>query len=217
MNIKYLGHASFLIKTKSARVVCDPYSPSIGLKFPKIEADIVTLSHDHSDHNDTSAVTGDPLLINWPGEFEKQGVRVFGFTTYHDDKQGAERGENTVYKFEAEDIAVLHLGDLGAEIESETLDKIGNVDILLVPTGGFYTIDPEQAARVVKQVEPSIVIPMHYRTEAHNVEHFGKLSTVDEFLKKMGADGVEPVDDLTIKKEDIEDGIRVVVMNPANK
>ncbi len=217
MNIKYLGHASFLIKTKLARVVCDPYNPSTGLKFPKIEADIVTLSHDHADHNDTSNITGDPLLINWPGEFEKQGVRIFGYTTYHDDKQGAERGENTAYRFEAEDISVLHLGDLGSEIDSETLDRIGNIDILLIPTGGFYTIDPEQAAKVVKKIEPSIVIPMHYRTEAHNAEHFGKLAEVGEFLKKMGADGTEPVDDLTIKKEDIEEGTRVIVMNAANK
>lgn len=119
MEIKYLGHSSFLIKTKTAKIVTDPYdSHMVGLKFPKVEADIITISHHHQDHDKADQVgfsqTGVlPLVIDIPGEFEKQGIRIFGFKSYHDKKQGQERGENIIYKIEAEGISVLHCGDLG--------------------------------------------------------------------------------------------------------
>src|SRR3989338_4749157 len=131
MEIRYLGHSSFLIKAKTARIVTDPFDPKmVGLKFPKTEADIVTISHHHQDHDYVSGIGGTPLILDWPGEFERMKVRIFGFRSYHDKKQGAERGENIVYKLEAEDISILHCGDLGVMLNDDFLDAIREGDIL---------------------------------------------------------------------------------------
>ena len=209
MEIKCLGHSSFLIKTKNARIVTDPYDPKmVGLKFPKTEADVVTISHQHKDHNQFKNVSGingvDPLVIDMPGEFEKNGVRIFGFQSFHDKSQGKERGENILYKFEAEGISVLHCGDLGIIPEESFLEAIGEVDILMVPVGGVYTIDSDEAVSLVKKIEPAIVIPMHYGT--------GKLANVSEFTKKFGLDNIVPLPKLVYKKEEIEQEMKVVVL-----
>ncbi len=213
MQIKYLGHASFLIKTKTAKVITDPYDPkTVGLKFTKQDADIVTVSHGHSDHNQHQQVTGTPLVIDLPGEYEKNGVRVFGFNSFHDKNQGKDRGENTLYKFEAEDISILHCGDLGHTFSDELLDEIGDVDILMIPVGGHFTIDAADAVEIIKAVDPSIVIPMHYNHKDLNQDTFKVIAPLDDFLKKYGANGVEPVDQLTLKKEDLTDETKLVVM-----
>ncbi len=212
MQIKYLGHSSFLLKSKDARVVTDPFDEKIGIKFPKTEADIVTVSHHHPDHDKSKQIVGDPLVIDWPGEYEKMGVRIFGFKSYHDKEKGAQRGENILYKIEMEEISILHCGDMGVVPEQELLDEIGDVDILLVPVGGFYTIDASDAEEVIKKIEPSIVIPMHYNTPEKDQKVFGKLSGVEEFLKKSGIEKVEPVDQLTVKKENLEEEMKIIVM-----
>ena len=209
MDIKYLGHSSFLIKTKTAKIVTDPFDPEmVGLKFPKTEADVVTISHNHKDHNQFKNVSGingvNPLIIDMPGEFEKMGVRIFGFQTFHDKTQGTERGENILYKFESEGISVLHCGDLGLIPEESFLETIGEVDILMIPVGGIYTIDAEEAVSLVKKIEPSIVIPMHYGS--------GKLAPVSEFTKKFGLDNPVPLPKLVYKKEEIEQEMKVIVL-----
>jgi len=209
MEIKYLGHSSFLIKTKTAKIVTDPFDPGmVGIKFPKTEANIVTISHNHKDHNQFKNVSGingvDPLTIDMPGEFEKLGVRIFGFQSFHDKTQGSERGENILYKFESEGISVLHCGDLGVIPEESFLETIGEIDILLVPVGGIYTIDSEEAFQLVKKVEPAIVIPMHYGS--------GKLAPVSDFTKKFGLDNLVPLPKLVYKKEEIEQEMKVVVL-----
>ncbi|OGK26203.1 hypothetical protein A2954_04420 [Candidatus Roizmanbacteria bacterium RIFCSPLOWO2_01_FULL_37_12] len=217
MDIKYFGHSSFLIRTKNAKLITDPFnSKMVGLKFPKTEADIVTISHQHEDHNNSSAVEESPLLINMPGEFEKKGLRVFGFQTYHDKKNGAERGENIVYKYEGDGVSVLHCGDLGLVWDDAFIDQLGEIDVLMVPVGGFYTIDPTEAVELVKKIEPSIVIPMHYNHAKLNQQVFGKLSTVNDFLKKIGAENVVPVPKLIIKKEELLEEMKVVVMEVSN-
>jgi L-ascorbate metabolism protein UlaG (beta-lactamase superfamily) len=158
MEIKYIGHSSFFIKTKTAKIVTDPFNPSsVGLKFPKTEADVVTISHNHPDHNYVEGVKDGALVIDWPGEFEKNEVRINGFPTFHDNKKGEERGQNTMYKFEAENISILHCGDLGHALMTQQSKTIGGVDILLIPTGGFYTITAEEAVKVVQEIEPSII------------------------------------------------------------
>ncbi|PIP63521.1 hypothetical protein COW97_02035 [Candidatus Roizmanbacteria bacterium CG22_combo_CG10-13_8_21_14_all_34_12] len=209
MEIKYLGHSSFLIKTKTAKIVTDPFDPGmVGIKFPKTEANIVAISHNHKDHNQFKNVSGingvDPLTIDMPGEFEKLGVRIFGFQSFHDKTQGSERGENILYKFESEGISVLHCGDLGVIPEESFLETIGEIDILLVPVGGIYTIDSEEAFQLVKKVEPAIVIPMHYGS--------GKLAPVSDFTKKFGLDNLVPLPKLVYKKEEIEQEMKVVVL-----
>ncbi|OGK15113.1 hypothetical protein A2774_01540 [Candidatus Roizmanbacteria bacterium RIFCSPHIGHO2_01_FULL_39_12c] len=213
MDIKYLGHASFYLRSKDAKLVTDPFDPKmLGMKFPKTEADIVTVSHHHQDHNYVQGVSGDPLIIQLPGEYEKNKLRVTGFATYHDKQKGAERGENTAYKIEGDGISLLHCGDLGMVWDDAFTDKLGEVDILLLPVGGFYTIDAGEAAELVKKIEPSIVIPMHYNQAKLNQQIFAKLTPVDAFLKKMGAEQIPPVSKLTVKKEELGEEMKVVVM-----
>ncbi len=218
MEIKYLGHSSFLIKTKTAKIVTDPFNPQmVGLKFPKVEADIITVSHQHQDHNNVKAVlptqsATQPLVLDMSGEFEKQGVRIYGYLSYHDEKKGAERGENILYKIEAEGLLILHCGDLGVVPDDDFLDLVGDVDILLVPTGGFYTIDSEKAYQLLKKLEPYLVIPMHYNHRRLNQAVFNKLASVDNFIKKFGLDKPEMLAKLVIKKEDLTEETKLVVL-----
>lgn len=218
MEIKYLGHSSFLIKTKTAKLVTDPYnSEMVGIKFPKIEADIITVSHQHEDHNQVDQVklpetANSPLIIDFPGEFEKNGVRIFGFRSYHDNQQGRERGENILFKIEAEGVIILHCGDLGFVPEDSFLETIGDVDILLVPTGGVYTIDPSQAFELVKKIEPSIVIPMHFNHSRLNQKNFGQLSKVEEFTKKFGIEKPVVLPKFVYKEQEGEEEMKIVVL-----
>jgi len=211
MDIKYLGHSSFFIKGREAKLVTDPFDPKItGLKFPKTEADIVTISHHHKDHDNIEQISGNPLIIDWPGQFERKGVRVTGFKSFHDKKQGSERGDNIFYRIE-DDLSVLHCGDLGFVPDDKFLDEIGEIDILLVPVGGTYTIDAGEAIQLIKKVEPTIVIPMHFQTPG-----LKELAPISEFLKKIGAENVVPVPKLTVKKEELEEEMKVVVMEISN-
>lgn len=217
MEIKYLGHSSFLIKTKNARLVTDPFDPkTVGLKFPKIEADIVTVSHQHQDHNQSQLVSSLPneekLLIDLPGEFEKKGVKISGYLTYHDAEKGKQRGENVIYRIEAEGISILHCGDLGEIPDDQLIETLNGIDILMVPVGGFYTIDSTKAIELIKKVEPSLIIPMHYNHSRLNQEIFTNLNDIDEFLKKGGWSVDKPLSKLIIKAEDLEEEMRVVLL-----
>jgi L-ascorbate metabolism protein UlaG (beta-lactamase superfamily) len=214
MEIKYLGHSSFQIKNKNASVITDPYdSLTVGLKFPKLEADIVTVSHDHKDHNQYAQVGGSPLIINIPGEYEKNEIRISGFKTYHDKKDGVEKGLNIMFKIEVDDIAILHCGDLAHKLSDELLEEIDNVDILMLPVGGVNSLNAQEASELVKQIEPEIIIPMHYDHIAINKTVFPDLAPVSEFISKMGLSELAPVNKLTLKKEEIhQETARVVLM-----
>jgi len=209
MDIKYLGHSSFFIKAKQGRLVTDPFDPKVvGLKFPTQEADVVTVSHGHGDHNFLDKVNGQPLIVDWPGHFEKKGIRISGYRSWHDKQKGSERGDNILYRIE-DDISILHCGDLGFVPEEEFFEEMGEVDVLMVPVGGFYTINADEAVEVVKRVEPSIVIPMHYSVPGSIIP---ELAPVADFLKKMGAEGIVPVPKLTVKREELGEDMKVVVM-----
>jgi len=218
MEIKYLGHSCFFIKSDNSKLVADPFDPQLtGMKFPKTEADTVTISHHHKDHDQSSQVAAPengiaPLIIDMPGEFEKMGFRIFGHRSYHDKKKGEERGENIMYKIEAESINVLHCGDLGYIPDDSFIDSIGDVDVLLVPVGGFYTIDANEAAELVKKIEPSIVIPMHFNHDKLNQSNFGSLIPVTEFLKKFGAENIQPVPKLVLKGSEFNEEMKIVLL-----
>jgi L-ascorbate metabolism protein UlaG (beta-lactamase superfamily) len=171
--------------------VTDPYDTSmVGLKYPKVEADIVTISHNHSDHNKKENIAGNPKLVSGPGEYEIKGVSIFGTRSFHDKKQGAERGENTIYTIVMDGITLCHLGDLGHKISEEQEEAIGNVDILFVPTGGFYTIGPEEATEIVSIIDPKVVIPMHYKVLGMT-QIFDNLLEVVEFEKSVGLEALK--------------------------
>ncbi|HLB60883.1 MAG: hypothetical protein A3D44_04230 [Candidatus Staskawiczbacteria bacterium RIFCSPHIGHO2_02_FULL_42_22] len=215
MEIKYLGHSSFRIKGKKAVVVTDPFDPDmVGLKFPGVDADIITVSHEHDDHNAADRVQGrsgkQPAVFRGPGEYEVNGVKIYGFRTYHDAQQGGERGTNTVYRMVVDDVAMLHCGDLGHLIDDALLEEIGEINILFVPTGGVYTISEKDAAKVARQVDPNIIIPMHYRVNGLK-ESFNGLTPVDAFLKEMDKTSA-PENKLVISKDTLPDEISVVVL-----
>jgi L-ascorbate metabolism protein UlaG (beta-lactamase superfamily) len=213
MEIKYLGHSSFLLKTKDAKLITDPFDPAfVGFRFPKSDADIVTVSHQHKDHNQANVIDGAPLVIDMPGEFEKKGIRIFGYLSYHDKNKGAERGENIIYKIEIEEIVCLHCGDLGALPTTEMIDAIGEIDVLFVPVGGKASLGPDEAIDLIKEFEPSVVVPMHYKTPRHNQKIFADLAPIDDFLKKIGAESVAPVEKLVVKKGELTEEMKVVVM-----
>jgi L-ascorbate metabolism protein UlaG (beta-lactamase superfamily) len=168
----------------------------------------------HRDHNYLDGVKGDLLVLDWPGEYEKNEVHINGYPSFHDKQQGAERGENVLFKIEAENLSILHCGDLGHMLEDAAIEEIGSVDILMIPVGGVYTITPEEAVKIINEIEPSIVIPMHYNRPELNPDTYGNLSTLDVFLKAIGAEGTEPQEKLTIKKEDLNpEDMKVVVLS----
>jgi L-ascorbate metabolism protein UlaG (beta-lactamase superfamily) len=216
MEITYIGHSCFKIKGKDVTLVIDPYDPKIGYKLPKLECDVLLTSHSHFDHNNISGVTGYRLLINSPGEYETNGVFIYGIPVYHDGKQGAERGDNTIYLIEIDDISILHLGDLGHDLSKETLEKISDVDVLMIPVGGKYTIDAETAAEVISEIEPGYVLPMHYKTP--DLTGVSDLAGLDKFMDEMGIENnVKKDDKLKIgSKSDVPDETQVVILNPAH-
>ncbi|MCK5460246.1 MBL fold metallo-hydrolase, partial [Candidatus Parcubacteria bacterium] len=169
MRIIWHGHSCFSIKTKSLlneeiNIVIDPFDEKkTGIKLPKLKADIVLSSHDHYDHNNIKAVHGDPFIIKNPGEFETKNVFIQGIPSFHDKKNGAERGENIIFYLESEKIHIAHLGDLGHLLDEKQLSKLSKVDILMIPVGGKYTINYSEAIEIISQLEPKIIIPMHYK------------------------------------------------------
>ncbi len=214
MEITYLGHSSFKIKGKSAVVITDPFdSDAVGLKFPKkLEADLVTVSHEHSDHNALAAVEGTPFVINRPGEYEVKGVGVVGVGTFHDDEKGAKRGNNTIFRIEIEGVSIVHLGDLGHVLSSAEVDALDGVNILLVPVGGVYTIGPAQAVAVINDIEPNIVIPMHYAREGLDEKSFAGMTGIPEFMKEIGKEGIVAQPKLSITKDKMPAEMQVIIL-----
>lgn len=191
MEIQYLGHSSFRFKGKSTVLITDPFDPkSIGLKFAKVDATIVTSSHDHDDHNALKLVEGNFKEVVGPGEYEIGGTSILGIPSFHDDKEGEERGRNTIYVFNIDGITICHLGDLGHKLSEDQVGEIGQIDILLVPVGGVYTIGPNQALETVSRLEPKIVLPMHYKTAELILPKVSEMHPVEDFIKETG---LEPI------------------------
>lgn len=203
MDINYLGHSSFKIKTKTATIITDPFdSDMVGLKFPQNEAEIVTISHQHEDHNVTSKVTGIKKIVDGPGEYEISGVSIIGFPSFHDGKNGEERGKNTIFVFEVEGLRIVHLGDLGHSLSDDLVSEIGSVDVLMIPVGGIYTLGPKEASEVASKIDPYYILPMHYKDPEMKGEEFAGLEPKETFLKETGI-VTENLPKLTVKKEDI--------------
>ncbi len=212
-----MGHSSFKIRGKNGIVVCDPFSSKIGFPFPKVSADIITVSHHHFDHSAIDQVSGTarkevPYVIDAPGEYELLDIAVSVHPSFHDGENGKLRGKNNIAVIRIEGIAIAHLGDLGHMLSDSDIDSLGVIDVLMVPAGGEFTVNPKQAAEIVEAIEPSIVIPMHYRTDKHSPE-FAKLVLVDEFLKEMGKVGIAPVDKLSLTAGSLPEEMEVVLMS----
>lgn len=210
MDINFFGQACFKLKGKTAAVVIDPFNAAFtGLKLPPLEADITLISHDHKDHNNAALVSGSTIFTG-PGEYEVKGVTVSGIASFHDNQQGAQRGKNTIYHLLIDNINIVHLGDLGQDyLTEEQLTQINTTDIVLLPVGGVYTISAKEAANIVSQLEPKIIIPMHYLLPGLKFE----LEPLDKFLKEMGAEGVSAQPKLSVTQEKLPEEPTVVVLS----
>lgn len=183
MEITWFGHSCFLIKSRTGKkVLTDPYDESVGYPLPNEAVDLVTISHNHFDHNYTESLPGIPTIIGKVGSYTFSDINIKGIPSFHDKDFGAKRGNNIIFLINIDGFNICHLGDLGHTPTSEMLTEIGPVDVLLIPVGGNYTIDGEEAAAIAKMIDSHIVIPMHYKTSALTFP----LEGVEKFIIKMG-------------------------------
>ncbi|MBC8249292.1 MAG: MBL fold metallo-hydrolase [Anaerolineales bacterium] len=209
MEITWYGQSCFRLRDRLATVITDPYDKGIGYTLPRARADIVTVSHDHPDHNYVQGVKGEPKIIVGPGEYEVCGVFITGIPTFHDRKKGASRGRNTVFLFDFEGLTVCHLGDLGHVPTQSQVEALSDIDVLLVPVGAVSTINAAQAAEVISLLEPRLVIPMHYKTKVLNV----KLDHVSKFLKEMGLSNLATQESLKVTKSSLPEETQVLLLD----
>lgn len=207
MRIKWLGHSCFKISSeKGIRIVTDPFDGNVGYNLPSVETDIVTISHNHYDHNFIDCLNGDFEVVSKVGNFYIKDISITGVHTYHDEVEGDKRGSNIVYIFDIDGLRVCHMGDIGHVLTEEQVEMIAHVDVLLIPVGGVYTVDYNDAKTIVEQLNPSIVIPMHYKTQALKF----KLNPIDDFLKQFEDINMISSQVTKITKEDLKPGGKVV-------
>lgn len=214
MKVKWLGHASFLITSDDGvRIITDPYKSGGALKYEEIKgpADIVTVSHEHFDHNNVEPIEGNPKIIRGASEIDVKGIKFNGVATFHDENKGKDRGTNTIFCFLVDGVRVCHLGDLGHALNDQQVEQIGKVDVLLTPMAGFYTMNAEVATEVSNRLNPRVIIPMHFKNERCDFP----VSCVDDFLK--GKKNVTIVDDSEVefKSEKLPGETQIIVLKPA--
>lgn len=197
MNIEWLGHSCFkLTESTGTTIITDPYEKSIvGIEMKRTNADVVTCSHQHKDHNAVVNVTGEPMVLSECGFWEVKGVGISSILSYHDDKNGKKRGENRIFKFRMDGVDLCHMGDVGEECTIRLAEGIGSVNVLMIPVGGNYTIDAKQAKEYVDFIMPDIVIPMHYKTPSSEVD----IEKLDEFLELFDESQIIYLDGQTLE------------------
>jgi L-ascorbate metabolism protein UlaG (beta-lactamase superfamily) len=208
MEISWLGHSCFQLRGKNVTLITDPFSPQLGYSLGKINAPIVTISHNHPGHNYAAGIGGDPRIVSGPGEYEISDVLITGVASYHDNKRGQELGRNTIYIIHMDDLVVCHLGDLGHILQEEQLEEVADADVLLIPIGGQNTINAAQAAEVISQVEPHIIIPMHYRLPVGDAPN-----PLDKFCREMGIETISPQPKLLITRSALPAETQVVILS----
>ena len=200
MNIRWLGHACFMMTTEQGtRILVDPYDASVGYAVRPQEADVMTISHQHHDHNYRDMATNNPVVLEAPGQYNVGGLSMEAIASFHDDVHGAKRGTNLIFTYLADGLRVCHLGDLGHQPDDEMLHHIGAVDVLMLPVGGVYTLDPEEACALVRRMRPRVVLPMHYRTQALSFS----LATAQDFLACMDLPDMPPLSTLDVNATNI--------------
>jgi len=214
MKVKWLGHASFLITSDGGtKIITDPFIPGNGLSYGEIKesADIVTVSHDHFDHNNVASVGGNPQVVKDAEPVEIKGIKFRGVPTYHDDNLGKDRGNNVIIIMDVDGVQVCHLGDLGHPLSSQQVADIGKVDVLLIPVGGFFTIDAEVATEVCAKLNPGVVIPMHFKNDRCEFPIAG----VEDFLQGKAVVTRAGVTEAEFKAGELPDKTEIRVLDPA--
>ena len=207
MEISWLGHSCFQLRGKNIVLITDPFTHDAA-RLAKLNASIVTVSHDHPGHNNAKGIGGNPRIVRGPGEYEISDVLITGVASYHDDKHGKEYGRNTVYIIHIDELTICHLGDLGHTLHEEQLEEVADADILFVPIGGKRSLNATQAAEVISQVEPRIVVPMHYHSAMAD-EPSPALAT---FCREMGVEAVNPQPKLAVTRSSLPVEMQVVLL-----
>jgi len=209
MDMTWLGHACFRMRGREGIVLTDPPDPKSGHAIPRTEATLVTMSHDDPAHGSLKSVGGDPVVLLGPGEYEVHEVLVTGIGTFHDDAKGAERGRNTVFTIRLDDMVICHLGDLGHALPAADLERIGDVDIALVPISGADTnLSAARAAEVVHQLEPKVVVPMSY-----DPDDMKKDTPFQRLLHELGVKELEFVSKLSVTRSTLPENLQVVALD----
>ena len=207
MKLEWIGHACFRMTAEDGTViVTDPYDDSVGIRVPKLAAELVTMSHDHHDHNNLAMIAGRPQVARGEETAQIHGVATRAVGSYHDDRGGALRGRNNVRIFRIDALKVVHMGDQGCMPDETVMQAILDADVMMIPVGGFYTIDAKGAKAIIEQARPKCVIPMHYKT-AHCTY---PIAGVEPFLGAMGAENVKPVRELEVRPGNVPEGVVVM-------
>ena len=215
MLFQHIGHAEFLIETESGvRIVTDPYDAGCGYPLQRLKADVALISHHHHDHDAVENLKGEPRIIDTEGKFSPEpDVKITAIRGFHDDAGGSRRGETLLFLIETEGLRIVHLGDLGCMLNQEQLETLKNPDVLMIPTGGFYTIDGKQAAETAGMLCARIILPMHYRTE-YNSDW--PISGPEVFLEQYNArDICKGTEALRVTEKDLECQPKVVLFRQA--
>jgi L-ascorbate metabolism protein UlaG (beta-lactamase superfamily) len=217
MKIKFYGHAAFMLTSdQGIKIITDPYeSGGYGgqLSYGQIkdQADIVSISHDHADHNDIKSLSGSPEIVKGSGSQIAKGISIKGIPTYHDSSSGSERGTNMVFTYSIDGMKICHLGDLGHILDKKDLSEIGPVDVLLIPVGGYFTIDPKEATRVAEQIKPRVLIPMHFKTDKCSFP----IAPVEDFLKGKTNQKRPKVSEVSFEKKTLPQQTEIMVLEHA--
>jgi len=211
MRIKWLGHACFLITGDNGlRIITDPYTSGGGIRYDDIKesADIVTISHEHNDHNNAQAIGGNPAVLK-KGQKVK-GIDIRSISSFHDTEDGQQRGRNTIFCFEIDQVTICHLGDLGHPLDDEQITQLNKVDVLLIPVGGYYTIDAQVASQIIDQIKPQITIPMHFKTSKLDYP----IAHVDIFLNNKTGVRRLKTSEIELNKESLPSDAQIIILEP---
>lgn len=209
MDMTWLGHACFRMRGREGIVLTDPPDPKSGHAIPRTEAGLVTMSHEHAGHASLRSVAGEPVVLRGPGEYEVHDMLVTGIGSFHDDEKGNARGRNTVFAIRLDDLVICHLGDLGHALPAADLEKLGDIDIALVPISGpDVNLSAARAAEIVHQLEPKVVVPMSFDPDDKK-----KDTPYARLLHELGVKELEFVSKLSVTRSTLPENVQVVALD----